>query len=420
MNRLMWWINQFNKLGLKMGRLKHMMEQGYDSDIGTFICSYCIKEDGIKAFIIKNATTATSTCSYCNNTNLKACNMDLVVGYIHECITKEWTDPANELPYQSAEGGYQGEVLDTYDLLRQLGANVDDESILDDIAGSIHQSHWSKTNYFSLAPDQTLSYGWKSFCQFVMSKSRYFFLNAHNDSYDVNQHDEMNPIEILDSVAAIIKNSNMLKEIPTSQEIKRVRIVDDYKEATTASDLGSPPLDFCKMANRMSPAGIPMFYGAFDIETSIKETYEPEPNLTKKAVAGNFYPCRDLHVIDLSQRFKIPTIFDQDQSYRFEKRFLFDFIKDFTKPIERADRAHIDYVPTQIVTEYFRHILSKDESMKIDGVIYPSSKNMNHKAVVIFADNEQCVEKGMKSRYTEEILFLNDYEEIDLTPFNTM
>lgn len=403
-----------------MGRLKHMMEQGYDSDIGTSICSDCIKEDGINTFIIENSTTATPACSYCQNTNIQTCDMGLVVGYIHDCIIKEWSDPAEELPYESAEGGYQGEVLHTQELLWELGVDVDNESIHDDIANSIEQGYWTRSDYFSLQPDQTLIYGWKGFCQFVMSKSRYFFLSASNESYDRNQHDEMNPIEILDSVASIIKNLNMIKEIPTSKEIKRVRIVGDYKEATTASDLGSPPLNFCNIANRMSPAGIPMFYGAFDLVTSIKETFEPEPNLTKKAVVGNFFPCRDLHVIDLSQQFKIPTIFDQDQSYRFEKRFLYDFIKDFTKPIERAERAHIDYVPTQIVTEYFRHILSKDRSMKIDGVIYPSSKNKNHKAVVIFADNDQCVEKGIKSRYTENLLFLNDYEEIDLTPFNTI
>ena len=251
-----------------------------------------------------------------------------------------------------------------------------------------------------------------------MSKSRYFFLNANNESYDQNQHDEMNPIEILDSVASIVKNLNMLKIIPTSQKIKRVRIVSNYDEATTASDLGSPPLEFCKMANRMSPAGIPMFYGAFDLETAIKETYEPESPLTKKAVVGNFYPCRPLNLIDLSQNFKIPSIFEQDQKYRFEKRFLFDFIKDFTKPIERADRVHIDYVPTQIVTEYFRHILSKDDSVKIDGVIYPSSKNIGHKAIVIFADNDQCVEKGISSGYIEELLFLDSIEKVNLTPFN--
>lgn len=403
-----------------MGTAKHMMEQGYSSDMGKSICPDCINEDGIKYYIIENSTSTPSTCSYCQNTNIKTCNMDLVVGYIHDCLVTEWSDPAEELPYESAEGGYQGNVIDTHDLLYHAGINTDDESILEDIAGSIHQSHWTKSDYFSLQPDQTLSYGWKSFCLIVLSKSRYFFLNTHNEPDNPRQHDEMNPVMILDSVSSIIQNLEMIKVIPVTTEIKRVRIVNDYKEATTASDLGSPPLDFCNMANRMSPAGIPMFYGAFDLETSIKETFEPEPNLTKKAVAGNFYPCRDLNVIDLSQKFKIPTIFSQEQNYRFEKRFLYDFIKDFTKPIERADRAHIDYVPTQIVTEYFRHILSKNTSIKIDGVIYPSSKKPNHNAIVIFAENDQCVEKGIKSRYTEELLFLHSIEKIDLTPFNTV
>lgn len=69
-----------------------------------------------------------------------------------------------------------------------------------------------------------------------------------------------------------------------------------------------------------------------------------------------------------------------------------DFISDFTKPIERSDREHIDYVPTQIVTEYFRHIFKLNDKTNIDGVIYPSSKNQGKKAIVIFADSKQCVE----------------------------
>jgi hypothetical protein len=71
---------------------------------------------------------------------------------------------------------------------------------------------------------------------------------------------------------------------------------------------------------------------------------------------------------------------------------LLDFIKDFRKPIDRKDRAHIDYVPTQIVTEYFRHIFEY-KGHNVDGIIYPSSKGSGREAVVIFANNEQCLEK---------------------------
>jgi hypothetical protein len=132
-----------------MGRHKHMMELGYDYDVGTRICQDCIEEEGIIIFIVENSNTDDSTCSYCYKENIKTCHMGLVIGYIHECISAEWTDPANELPYESREGGFQGEVLATIELLFELGIRIEDEKIIDDIVGSIYQRHWSKADYFS-------------------------------------------------------------------------------------------------------------------------------------------------------------------------------------------------------------------------------------------------------------------------------
>ena len=402
---------------MSMGRHKDMIEQGYDYGIKTRVCRDCIDEDGIQTFIVENSDDDDSMCSYCCIDDVETCGMGRVIGYIHECISTEWTEPANELPYESREGGWQGEVLTTIELLFQLGIEIDDETIIDDIVNSLYQSHWSKAGYFSPTPDQTMIYSWESFCRFVINKSRYFFLNAQNESFDSHQLGGMNPVKILNEVSLMVINLNMFLELPVSQVIKRVRIVDDYQEASTASTLGTPPLEFCTMANRMSPAGIPMFYGAYNLETSIRETFDPELSRTKKAVVGNFYPCRALLLIDLRMKFKFPSIFDKDKSFRFEKKFLLDFIEDFSKPIKRTDEAHITYVPTQIVTEYFRYILSKEANRRIDGVIYPSSKNKGDDAIVIFAENEQCVDKGVSSKYVEEVLFLDSYEAVDLTPF---
>ena len=41
------------------------------------------------------------------------------------------------------------------------------------------------------------------------------------------------------------------------------------------SDLSSPPLQRAKQPNRMSPAGVPMFYGAEDFDTAFQETFDP-------------------------------------------------------------------------------------------------------------------------------------------------
>jgi hypothetical protein len=55
--------------------------------------------------------------------------MGSVIGYILDCINREWSDPAGELPYETKEGGYEGEVLYTHELLWELGVNVDNDSI---------------------------------------------------------------------------------------------------------------------------------------------------------------------------------------------------------------------------------------------------------------------------------------------------
>ena len=34
--------------------------------------------------------------------------------------------------------------------------------------------------------------------------------------------------------------------------------------------------------------------------------------------------------------------------------FMNKFLHDFSSPIERDDRIHIEYVPTQVITEYLR------------------------------------------------------------------
>lgn len=154
-------------------------------------------------------------------------------------------------------------------------------------------------------------------------------------------------------------------------------------------ELGAPPVQYATLPNRMSPAGISMFYGAFDKKTAIAETYEKSEK-DKVAVCGRFQPTRDLLLIDLSRQ-EIPSIFDEEKRYlRSKLSFLFDFINDFTKSIDRKASPHVDYVPTQIVTEYLRDQFAAADGISVDGIIYPSSKSVGKNAVVIFANSDQC------------------------------
>ena len=122
-----------------------------------------------------------------------------------------------------------------------------------------------------------------------------------------------------------------------------------------ADKLGPAPIDKAG-ANRMSPAGISMFYGATDIDTAVAEIGAHSSH--SWAVVGEFKATVELRVVDLSNLPDLPSIFDTDEKAieRYDGiAFLHRFIKDLTLPIVLDGREHIDYVPTQVLTEYLRY-----------------------------------------------------------------
>lgn len=405
-------------MGIVKGMWLEERERGYSSNDDKTVCTNCFEEYGLKQFIEEHQSD--NKCSYCESDDeVVACTLDSLIEHILNSIHYEWGHPADEgLPYESREGGWQvSTVYDTWDLLDSIGLDNVHGDTYEDICDSIHNQEWCEKNPYSLSTDKTLLYGWEKFSQFIKTKARYVFFKAKNPDYDEYQHDEIDPVSILDSLEKIIKELGLVKEVNTETQIYRVRIVDQETNLNTAKELGAPSYEYANLANRMSPAGIPMFYGAFDIQTAIKETYVPREK-NKKAVAGVFQAINRMSVIDLSEKLYIPSLFDEHKGlYRGYIKFLLDFIDDFTKSIERNDRAHVDYVPTQVVTEYFRYLFRSENDLAIDGVIYPSSKNVGNRAIVIFADSDQCVESGESS--TEgAILKLVDIENHDLNEFN--
>lgn len=266
---------------------------------------------------------------------------------------------------------------------------------------------WCKKNPYSSDENEILISAWNNFSELVKHNSRYVFFKKVDNA---SPYDEMDPVEILSSLGEIITRLDLVKRIVQGDDIYRVRIVDIGKDIKSAKELGSPPKDKALLANRMSPAGISMFYGAFDVETAIFETYEPEKKISKEAVCGIFSPAKILWVIDLSEKIQIPSLFDETKREdRFLIKFLEDFISDFAKPIERIDRAHVDYVPTQIVTEYIKHIFPHTRfGVEIDGIVYPSSKSKENKCVVLFANSDQCVDHIGSNE--EEMLVLKKVE----------
>ncbi|TAJ11903.1 RES domain-containing protein [Patescibacteria group bacterium] len=204
-------------------------------------------------------------------------------------------------------------------------------------------------------------------------------------------------------IAADLGDFEFVKTIGPDTDLIRIRI--DTAAFVLAAEIGSPPEEFAVQSNRMSPAGVPMFYGAFELETAKAETLDPAQHAGQTMSIGTFRALRDLRLLDLAELPDLPSVFDMENHYLIHPlRFLHAFAEDLAKPIARDGREHIEYVPTQIVTEYFRRVFQGAAKAQLDGLIYRSARQAGGKAFVLFCENAQCVEPGAKGELWDEPL----------------
>lgn len=369
-----------------MGHHKHSLELGYTPTENKFICTKCIQDDALRDVISENSCV--QKCSYCGSRttkNISVCRFDYLVRHVCRSIQFEWGDPSVEMAYDSEDDEWVGDIYSTLEVLQDVELYVDDHAILEDISHAIINKSWCINNPYSMPEEQEMFLSWEMFAKRVMTRSRYFFYSKKG----ALSHGESDCSMVLNYLGDIITRLDLFRIISAKDFLYRVRIVNPKEKLTTARELGAPPVEYATLPNRMSPAGISMFYGAFDKKTAIAETYENSEE-EKVAVCGFFRPTRNFLLIDLSKR-QIPSIFDEEyRGLRSKLSFLFDFINDFTKSIDRKASPHVDYVPTQIVTEYLRDQFAGYNGASVDGIIYPSSKNVGKNAVVVFANSDQC------------------------------
>lgn len=105
-------------MGLVKEYYLSQLDRGY-FDIGDkYVCPDCFDDYAIKDFITKNAEK--TACDYCGNSSPKAiaAPIDEVLHIIMDGIRSEWGNPEDEgVAWESKEGGWQGKVIDSYDLL---------------------------------------------------------------------------------------------------------------------------------------------------------------------------------------------------------------------------------------------------------------------------------------------------------------
>jgi hypothetical protein len=64
------------------------------------------------------------------------------------------------------------------------------------------------------------------------------------------------------------------------------------------------------------------------------------------------------------------------------------------KPIAAPLDDVLEYVPTQVITEFFRHLFKEENGQHIDGIAYRSSKTPKGICYTLFLEQDNCVDSA--------------------------
>jgi hypothetical protein len=455
-----------------MGRLKNQLiqeeDRGWYSVTRKLVCNNCVSDERLNEFFRERGLE--EACQYCELTpeesELRSVPFDDLMEFIAESVYSEFNTANDErIPW---EGGYVfGEhVHDTYQLLQDVIGLEASALAFSDILQSLPDESWCRRGFFSLSLREALSEGWEKFTEMVKYESRYLFTLPSN--YPAPQlilpvedqrglHDEQGleltffptgskfgiesdlqrenlrhevlaiPVgsefeieydreegipahEMLDAVGKLVRRLEISRTLSKGTVLFRARVHPACDEHKTAEGLGPPDRD-ATVANRMSPAGIVMFYGAFDRDTAIWETFDPNrKGAASEAVSvAQWETLSDMLVLDLTALPPTPSIFeDVARELRHGIAFLHEFVGDLSQRSDRDATKEIEYVPTQIVTEYFRRRFLTASGKQLDAILYPSSRVPDGICCVLFIDRYACGVRCESWRNSEQKLSLRE------------
>ena len=387
-----------------------------------WICSKCVKESELEQFI--SYVNGAPECSFCNGNDAPTCEFIKFADYVKKCLSTEYDLAVDNLGWDKGEGGWQfAKTWDTHGLIiDELGIEFSrdgNRSVLQALLNVLGNHDWCVTNPYGVSPLDELRVGWERFCNLIQHETR-FFLDRWAPSVpdvDMGEPEQLTPIELLSAIGTRVQSMQLFRTLPARSIVYRARRCKRNHYLSTPDELGPPPQEKAVLANRMSPPGIVMFYGALDSNTAVSET------ITKPASCsvGKFVIHRSLNLLDLTCVPSVPSIFAKQQAYqlwsRADAQFFKELVEHLTKPIARDARIHIEYIPTQVVTEYCRLVFHvKHATEKLDGILYLSARQPGGESLVLFADRSAVIgiENETDGRLNDAWLELVDVEDFDL------
>lgn len=377
---------------------------------GKSLCPAHLGDLYLRAIVERNLDAP--SCSYCGAVSDSpdvpiAGALDLVLAAFVTGISAFYERADGPIEF---DGDAMVETSDAADVVDELlpldGTHAADE-IRSDITEAMRDTLWLPSHWARLSPDEALLYSWDAFQEQVKHHSRFFF----SDFVDPIDDERLSPRSLFAQIAenAVRDEGMFYIPCPTLYRARTFAEDPDLGEHACAAALGAPPKTLAA-ANRMSPAGISMFYGATDSQTAIAEATAHSHD--KYVLVGQFAPMRELRLLNLTRLPDVPSPFDPTLRNRFYMaKFLQRFVADLVRPIQLDGRVHIEYVPTQVFTEYLRQSFPA----RLDGMIFPSTQGQGAN-IVLFYDNYFVSDEGHAHDQTRLVLSAGSVERHEVAP----
>ena len=347
------------------------------------VCSGCVNNTFMDAFIKKHGHF--EECDFCGNEE-SCIPVNTLMKRFSEFVDFFYEDAAESSPVDHGE--YVFPTIDMYDLI--------DEKLYflnDDLLHHIHECFYGdmafceKINAYGNYCMEHFEWTWDSFARQLKHQMRFFFWKDDDSSL----WNDMPPYKILYDIAEGASSFGFIGKLRANSILYRARVCGEYQ--STESELGAPPPEIAPN-NRMSPAGISLFYASQDAETCIKEL---NLKLDQSAIIGKWKTCRDMLFLDLSRYTVCDAELPDIDVFNTEKLHMFPFVKFFAGFLEDVNKnfdpnaTSYEYVPTQVLSEFFRCVYKTPSGEKLSGIIYPSSKCPGGLNYAVFCGNSECL-----------------------------
>lgn len=353
----------------------------YDPE--TWVCRSCVGNDRHLRALIRRSM-GSNACSYCGSKRRKAAPVSSLMAAMLHGVKYSYNNEANAgCPYDS---DFDIEYMSSRDVLEQIldaeGLEWPD-SLIADVANAFANTGWVDApdgSWMGSHDHERLHWSWGSFADAVKHRSRFHF---HSRKHANQNGDDLVTVhEMLPFLVRLVRKHRMVRTLPSSIVLHRIR---SGHHPHSSAELGPPPSRIAQ-AGRMNPAGIPYLYLAFDQKTALAET-RAKPRIM--VTASEWSPIRNLQVIDLHCLPVCPSVFSEKRRKHELLQFLYKFTDEISKPVAHDGSEHIDYVPTQVISEFFSQIFTFGKGKKVDGLIYPSSVHACGRNLVLFPRHDE-------------------------------